>query len=78
MEDVEHTYSGRLRNERILLVIFDSAAATVQLTKGHRPPDKDVDVVVRRNAVVLYQHEPGTISRLARVRTALARTSGVD
>jgi hypothetical protein len=77
MANVEATYSGRSTNERILLVVFDSSAATVQLTRRQRRRDGNVDVVVRRNAVVLYEHERGTISRLAQIRAALDRSAHV-
>jgi hypothetical protein len=74
LADVNHVYSARTSNERILAVVFDSEAATDQIlgARGERPA---VDVVRRRNVVVLYTREPGTVSRLAALRSAIDAVS---
>ncbi len=74
MADVDQTYVGRSRNERILVVIFGSTAATVQLTERRRAGD-DVDALVRDNAVILYEHEHGSVSRLGRIKVAVERAA---
>jgi len=69
LTDVQISYALRTTNERLLVVVFDSNEATVQLTGAARSPDSDVVVV--RNVVAVYDHDRGTISRLAQLRSAL-------
>lgn len=69
--DVKATYAGRSSNERILVVVFDSAAATVQLVGERSPPGTGIDALRHRNVVVLYQPDPGTLTRASDLASAL-------
>lgn len=73
MADVEQTYLGRSSDERLLVIVFDSAAATVQITGPRQTSLAGVTAIARVNAVVLYQHEDGTVNRANVIRSALAR-----
>ena len=68
LTDVDATYAATTASERILVVVFDSREATVQLTGSAR---SDGALVVVRNVVAIYDHDRGTISRLSELRTAL-------
>jgi hypothetical protein len=68
LTDVDATYAATTASERLLVVVFDSREATVQLTGSAR---SDGDLVVVRNVVAIYDHDRGTISRLSELRTAL-------
>jgi len=71
LTDVGASYTLRADTERLLVVVFDSREATTQLTgDGARAGG---DVVVVRNVVALYDHDRGTVSRLAELRAALRR-----
>jgi hypothetical protein len=73
MFNVVQTYSGTSANERLLVLVFDSAAATVQITASRSARGRDMAVIARKNAVVLYQHKNGTASRATTIRSALVR-----
>lgn len=73
MHNVTAVYSARSANERIVAVVFDSADATVQFFGRPRPrfaPGRGV-VLRRRNVVMVYHHQRGTISREAILRATL-------
>lgn len=71
LTDVTATYALRTTNERILVVVFASREATVQLTGSAKPADGRLVVV--RNVVAVYDHDRGTVNRLGELRTALRR-----
>jgi len=76
LHDVRAVYFGRSVNERLSAVVFDSAAATVQIlgARGaHRLPAPG-RLLTHNNVVVIYQHDAGTLSRLKLVQAALAAT----
>ena len=69
--DVRAAYVGQTTHERMLVVVFRSATAAVQVL-GKQTPHVDGIVPIRyRNVVVLYQHQPATVSRAPRVAAAL-------
>ena len=69
LNDVTATYALRTTNERLLVVVFKTREASVQLTG----PDAahDGGLVVNANVVALYEHDRGTISRLPALRSAM-------
>ena len=69
LTDVAATYALRTSNERLLVVVFGTREASMQLT-GPGPP-RDSEVVVNGNVVALYEHDRGTVSRLPELRAAL-------
>lgn len=75
--NVDQTYSAASKGERVLAIVFDSKAATSQIS-GRRPvPGMEGAAVLRRlNGVILYYVDPGIPSRLGPLREALARASG--
>lgn len=61
MSDVVTSYSSRSLRQRVLVVAFDSSAATKQITGGlNRVPQAKIRVIERENMVILYKHAPGT------------------
>jgi hypothetical protein len=68
LTDVDATYAATTASERILVVVFDSREATVQLTGSARP---DGELVVARNVVATYDHDRGTTDRIGVLRRAL-------
>jgi len=71
LTDVTGTYFLKTANERLLLVVFDSPAATKQMTgSAQRSTD---DLLVIRNVVAVYEHHDAHPSRLSRLRSALRR-----
>jgi hypothetical protein len=69
--NVRDVYTGQSSNETVMIVDFNTAAATVQLTSGRTAGRPEPALITRDNVVVLYRHEPGTISRLRELRTAV-------
>jgi len=72
LANVRDVYTGRSSNETVMIVDFDSTAATVQLAPERADRSPEPSHVTRDNIVVLYRHEPGTISRWRELRAALA------
>lgn len=74
LHNVRAVYSARSVNERLLAVVFDSAAATVQVLGvqggGNRVPGLG-RLFRHNNVVVIYQHDAGTVSRWNLVRTVV-------
>lgn len=61
LPDLVASYSSRSLGQRILIVAFDSPAATRQITGGlNRVPQAKFRVIKRENMVILYKHGPGT------------------
>jgi hypothetical protein len=71
LTDVTATYALRTTNERVLVVVFCSREATVQLTGSAKPADGRLVIV--RNVVAVYDHDRGTVDRLGELRAALRR-----
>ncbi len=72
LANVRDVYTGRSSNETVTIVDFNSADATVQLTSDRTGSARPEPLhATRDNIVVLYRHEPGTISRFRELRTAL-------
>ena len=71
LANVRDVYTGRSSHETVLIVDFNSAAATVQLTSGRAAALSGIPHVKRDNIVILYRHEPGTISRFRKLQAAL-------
>jgi hypothetical protein len=71
LANVRDVYTGRSSHETVLIVDFNSAAATVQITSGRAAALSEIPHVTRDNIVILYRHEPGTNSRLRKLRAAL-------
>jgi hypothetical protein len=69
--DVQARYAGGSTRERVLILVFRSTEATVQVL-GKRPPEiPGVVALPYRNVVVLYQHAPGAPSRTVQLRAVL-------
>jgi hypothetical protein len=73
LHDVSAVYSGASTNERLVAVVFDSPAATVQLVGGNGVHHvSGVGQLLRHdNVVVIYQHDVGTLSRWNLVRSVV-------
>jgi hypothetical protein len=69
LTDVSAIYALRTPGEHLLLVVFNSREATVQLTGAARPSHPELVVV--RNVVAVYDHDRGAVSRMAQLRAAL-------
>lgn len=72
MSNVVATYQGSDRRQILLVVVFDSTRAPVQLmgAKSGRSPD-DTEVIVERNVAVVYTSRQGG-SRSKDIRQGLA------
>ena len=71
LANVRDVFTGRSANETVMIVDFNTAAATVQLTSDRGSGRPEPSQITRDNIVVLYRHDPGTISRFRELRTAL-------
>jgi hypothetical protein len=69
--DVEATYVGGSSSERLLVIVFRNARATIQVLGEPTARLDDLQPVRRRNVVVLYGHRPGTDDRAPQVAAAL-------
>jgi hypothetical protein len=69
LTDVAAIYALRTPGEHLLLVVFNSREATVQLTGAARPSHPELVVV--RNVVAVYDHDRGAVSRMAQLRAVL-------
>jgi hypothetical protein len=74
--NVRAVYTGESAGERLLAVVFDDPRATAQILGGSESSWEGQSVVRYRNAVVLYEHEPGMTGGIADLRGALR--SAVD
>jgi hypothetical protein len=73
MANVEATYEGQAGGHVLLVVVFDSKDATVQVARGAGESFGGSGQVLRRdNVVVLYTHRRGTADRGREVAAALA------
>ena len=74
LANVEAIYSARIGAERLHVVVFDSSAATVQVT-GADPGEvtSAARLVKRGNVVVLYSGPRGGVDREARLATVLEK-----
>jgi hypothetical protein len=72
MANVDATYSGHLAGQRLLVVVFDSEHAPVQIARPRRASfGVNGRVIKWRNVVVLYDHELGTPNRAPLVSAVL-------
>jgi hypothetical protein len=69
--NVDAVYTGESRTESLLAVVFDDPRATSQILGTGDPSSTQPAVVRYRNAVLFYEHEPGTTSHLPDVRAAV-------
>jgi len=71
LSDVRNVYSAQTSSERVLVVVFDSPAATRQILGG---PDRlsRPEVVRRGNVTILYTVALNRPSRVEAVRRAVA------
>jgi hypothetical protein len=59
--NVHDIYSGESGTRRVLAVVFVNSAATNQILGRGSPSLPGMTIVRYRNAVVLYEHEPGSL-----------------
>lgn len=71
LSNVVDIYSARTTSERILVVIFDSPAATTQVV-GEQARMPGSDVLRRGNVAVVYTRTPRRESRVGELRQAIA------
>jgi hypothetical protein len=72
MPNVTATYSGEVPGQRLLVVVFDSDDAVVQISRLWNVPfGENARAFRRKNAVVLYAHQPGKPDRASAVSAAL-------
>lgn len=72
LTDVLAIFSGATRRDRLLLIVFDSSAATVQATGRIRTSGEyDTAVLRRSNVVAFYTRAPRAPDRRAAIRAAL-------
>ena len=71
LPDVETSYLGETKSERLLVVVFRSARAPVQLLGTDAPRTRDPQALRHRNVVVLYTHARGAPSRANTITAAL-------
>ncbi len=71
LANVREVFAGQSTNETVMMVDFNTAAATVQLTSSRAVAQPELSHITRDNIVVVYRHEPGTMSRFRNLRTAL-------
>jgi hypothetical protein len=69
--NVSAVYTGESRTERLVAVVFDDSRATSQILGTGDQSSTQPAVVQYRNAVLFYEHEPGTTSHLPDVRAAV-------
>jgi hypothetical protein len=73
MANVEAAYGGEAAGQVLLVLLFDSKDATVQVARGAAGSFGGSGRVLRRdNVVVLYTHRRGTADRSREISAALA------
>jgi hypothetical protein len=57
LANLPYSYTGVRQDETLLVLVFDSAAAAVQVTGGARRADGATQLLRRRNVVVFYKQD---------------------